>query len=130
MTSQEMTKHNNNQVESFEHTRSAVQAMIPAVDIYETDENLTLIADLPGVANQGLDIQLNKGMLTIKGHVASKKEGKLLLQEFSAADYYRQFKLSDRIDAEKITAELDSGVLKLTIPKAEAAKPRKIEIRH
>ena len=130
MTSQEMTKHNNNQVESFEHTRSAVQAMIPAVDIYETDENLTLIADLPGVANQGLDIQLNKGMLTIKGHVASKEEGKLLLQEFSAADYYRQFKLSDRIDAEKITAELDSGVLKLTIPKAEAAKPRKIEIRH
>ncbi len=130
MTSQEMTKHNNNQVESYEQTRSAVQAMIPAVDIYETDENLTLIADLPGVTNQGLDIQLDKGMLTIKGHVTTHDEGKLLLQEFSAADYYRQFKLSDRIEAEKITAELDSGVLKLTIPKAEAAKPRKIEIRH
>ena len=130
MTAHELTKHKDNQVGSYEQTRSAVQTVIPAVDIYETDENLTLIADLPGITHEGLDIQLDKGLLTIKGRVPKAEEGKLLLQEFSAADYYRQFKLSDRIDAEKTTAELNSGVLKLTIPKAEAAKPRKIEIRH
>jgi HSP20 family molecular chaperone IbpA len=82
------------------------------------------------VDHDGLDIQLDKGLLTIKGRVGNTREGKRLLQEFSAADYYRQFKLSDRIDAEKTTAELNSGVLKLTIPKAEAAKPRKVAIRH
>ncbi len=130
MTNQDLIKSKDNQVESSEHTRSAVQTVIPAVDIYETDENLTLMADLPGVTHEGLDIQLDNGLLTIRGKVGSAQKGKHLLQEFSSADYYRQFKLSDRIAAEKTTAELDSGVLKLIIPKAETAKPRKVEIRH
>ncbi len=130
MSAQELSKYKDNQVEPREETRSAVQTLVPAVDIYETDENLTLIADLPGVTQDGLDINLDQGVLTIKGEVKQETKGRPLLQEFSSASYYRQFKLSDRIDAEKTTAELNSGVLKLIIPKSEAAKPRKIEIRH
>lgn len=130
MTSQELTNYKNNQVEPGEQTRSAIQTVVPAVDIYETDENLTLIADMPGVDHEGLDIQMNQGLLTITGNTSRGSGGKLLLQEFSSANYYRQFKLSDRIDAEKTTAELNSGVLTLVIPKAETAKPRKIDIRH
>lgn len=130
MSAQELNKYNNTQVEPREETRSAMQTLVPAVDIYETDENLTLIADLPGVNREDLNLSLDQGVLTIKGEVRQEAKGHLLLREFSSANYYRQFKLSDRIATEKTTAELNSGVLKLIIPKSEAAKPRKIEIRH
>ena len=93
-------------------------------------ESLTLIADLPGVDKGGLDINMEKGVLTISGSVQLKDRGRPLLREFSSANYYRQFKLSDQFDADKSYAELRDGVLILRIPKAEAAKPKRIEIRH
>ena len=130
MTAQEMAKYHSNNLEPREATRSTGRTLVPAVDIFETEENLTLLADMPGVDKNGLDINLENGVLTIKGDVHGETKGKALLREFSSANYYRQFKLSDRIDADKTTAELNSGVLKLIIPKAEAAKPKKIEIRH
>jgi len=113
-----------------EETRSTGRVLVPAIDIFESEEDLTLIADMPGVDKEGLDINLEKGMLTLKGHMAVQGRGNNLLREFSTADYYRQFKVSEHIDADKSTAELTNGVLTLKIPKSESAKPKRIEIRH
>ena len=130
MTAQDMIKREQSVPANREDTRSAGRVLVPAVDIFESEENLTLIADMPGVEKGGLEINLEKGLLTISGEVALENRGKSLLREFSTANYFRQFKVSEHIDAEKSTAELNNGVLTLTIPKAESAKPKRIEIRH
>ena len=130
MTAQEMVKRQETAPTRQEETRTVGRVLTPAVDIFESDETLTLMADMPGVAKEGLDINLEKGVLTINGEVNLENRGKAVLREFSPANYYRQFKLSEHIDAEKSTAELKNGVLTLQIPKAESAKPKKIAIRH
>ena len=129
MTNQEMSKRPETSPAKREDTRSPGRVLVPAVDIFESVESLTLIADLPGVDKGGLDINMEKGVLTINGSVKMKDRGQPLLREFSSANYYRQFKLSDQFDGEKSYAELRDGVLILRIPKAEAAKPKRIEIR-
>ncbi len=130
MTAQELAKRQDSTPTRREETRTAGRVLVPAVDIFESDENLTLMADMPGVDKEGLDVKLEKGVLTINGEVNMESRGKTLLQEFTSANYYRQFKLSEHIDAEMTTAELANGVLTLRIPKAESAKPKRIEIRH
>ena len=130
MAQQEMEKRQETSPVSREETRATERVMVPAVDIFESEEQLTLVADMPGVDKKGLDINLEKGVLTINGNIELEVRGKPLLREFSTANYYRQFKLSEHIDAAKSTADLKDGVLTLSIPKAESAKPKRIEIRH
>ncbi len=114
---------------SAEGTRN-VPVFIPAVDIYETEQELTLMADMPGVPIESVDINLEGEQLTIRGAVPqSDGVGRILLREYAVGDYYRQFTLSNDIDREKIQASMKDGVLKLVLPKAEAAKPRKIEVK-
>lgn len=112
-----------------EEMRAPESYIRPAVDIFETEENLTLVADLPGVDKEHLDVHLERGLLTLKGTVKMSGKGESVFREFSLANYYRQFMLPSEIDAGKISAEFKNGVLTLTMPKAEAAKPRRIEIR-
>jgi HSP20 family protein len=103
----------------------------PAVDIFETDTGITLLADMPGVKAKDLDIDLQKSVLTIKGDVPSP-EGPSetdVFREYNTGSYIRQFALSDAIDQSKIDAELKDGVLKLVMPKAEKAVPRKIAVK-
>lgn len=103
----------------------------PAVDIFETDTGITLLADMPGVKAKDLDIDLQKSVLTIKGDVPSP-EGPSetdVFREYNTGSYVRQFALSDAIDQSKIDAELKDGVLKLVMPKAEKAVPRKISVK-
>ena len=130
MATQDMVKNQETASVQREETRSAGRVLFPAVDIFELEDSLTLVADMPGVDKEGLDINLEKGVLTINGKVELEERGNQILREFSPANYYRQFKLTEHIDADKSQAELKNGVLTLTIPKAESAKPRKIEIRH
>lgn len=112
-----------------ESTRE-VPVFVPAVDIYESENSLTLVADMPGVPLENIDIDLDSDQLTIRGTVAKYEEkGKVLFKEYSYGDYYRQFTLSSDIDREKIQASMKDGVLKLVLPKAEAAKPRKITVK-
>jgi HSP20 family protein len=101
----------------------------PDVDIYETEEELVLIADLPGVLKEDLDIDLNENTLTINAHVKQGTKGTLLYKEYDIGDYKRSFTISNVIDQSKIQAELKNGILRVVLPKAETAKPRKIEIR-
>ncbi len=111
-----------------ETTHSRERAITPPVDIYETEEGLVVLADLPGVAREGLDVRVENDVLTIRGASRDGLPGDPVYREFELANYFRQFELSDKVDQSKITAELKHGVLTLKLPKAEAAKPKKIEI--
>jgi HSP20 family protein len=103
----------------------------PSVDIFETDRELTLLADLPGVTAENLTIDLRENTLTLTGEVDSfeRADEEDILVEYEIGKYYRQFSLSNVIDQGKINANLTDGVLRLTLPKVEEAKPRKIEVR-
>ena len=102
----------------------------PRVDIIEKKEALVLKADMPGVAQNGVDVLFEQGVLTIRGRVGDQKpEGEPLVTEYGVGDFERSFTVSDDIDAGKIDAVLKDGVLTLTLPKAESAKPQKIRIK-
>jgi HSP20 family protein len=112
-----------------ENTRD-VPVFIPPVDIYESDGELTLLADMPGVSPENVEIDLNNNQLTIKGAAAKHENGgRALLREYAVGDYFRQFTLSEAIDRGKIAASMKDGVLRVVLPKAEAAKPRKIDVQ-
>lgn len=102
----------------------------PAVDIFETDSKITLLADLPGVAVDGINIDLRDDVLTIFGDLKPWEgpDESDVFVEFEIGRYYRQFALSEVIDQEKMAAKLEDGVLRLVMPKAEKALPRKIAV--
>jgi len=103
----------------------------PAVDIFETEKEITLLADLPGVKSDELKIDLRDNVLTLTGDVAPWEgaEEEDLLIEYEIGRYFRQFTLSEVIDQNKIDAQLNDGVLRLTLPKIEKAAPRKISVK-
>jgi HSP20 family molecular chaperone IbpA len=102
----------------------------PEVDILETEGAIMLLADMPGVSSDNLDIDLRENTLTLSGVVqaseASDEED--VIVEYEIGKYYRQFTISEVIDQSKIEAVLNDGVLRLTLPKAEKAKPKKIAV--
>ena len=100
----------------------------PDVDIYETDNELVLVADVPGVPTDGVDLKLEDGVLEITGHRTPGSDEEPVYQEFRPASYYRAFSVSDEIESGGIGASLSDGVLTVTLPKAPKAKPRKIEV--
>ena len=114
--------------ESVPSTRESGRYLMPAVDIYETEDNLVLLADLPGVKRENLDVGVDDDILTIEGCVDAEQTGEMVRGEYELHDYFRQFRLSEAIDQEKISAELKQGVLRVELPKAERAKPKQIEV--
>jgi HSP20 family protein len=114
---------------SREETRSQERYVTPPVDIYETADGLVVKADLPGVAREGLDVRVENNSLTIRGKAAHAAPGDPIYREYGLLNFFRQFELNDRVDQLKISADLKHGVLTLNLPKAEEAKPRKIEVR-
>jgi HSP20 family protein len=113
-----------------ERTRET-RCFIPRADIYETENEISVIVDLPGVDKNSLEISLEKNVLKINGYVSQEDpEGySLAFAEYQIGDYERSFRLSNQIDQNKIDATLNDGVLKLRLPKAEAAKSRKIAVK-
>jgi len=103
----------------------------PAVDIFETEKDITLLADLPGVKSDALNIDLRDNVLTLTGDVTPWEgaEEEDLLIEYEIGRYFRQFTLSEVIDQDKIDAQLNDGVLRLILPKIEKAMPRKISVK-
>ena len=106
-------------------------ALLPPVDIYEDETGFTLTADLPGVSKERLGVKVNGDNLLIEGDVSvpAPQDMELLYAEILASSYRRSFTLSRELDTSKIEANLKDGVLRLRIPKAEEARPRKIEIK-
>jgi HSP20 family protein len=113
-----------------EQTRPGL-VFTPNVDIFETERDITLLADLPGVTAEKLTIDLRENTLTLIGDVESIEgpEEEEIMVEFETGRYYRQFTVSNVIDQSKIDANLIDGVLRLTLPKVEEAKPRRIEVK-
>ncbi len=103
----------------------------PRVDIFETEKDITLLADMPGVSAENLDIDLRENTLTLTGGIAGENNNKeeQIYTEYKTGRYYRQFLLSGVIDQNKIDAQLNDGVLRLLLPKVEKARPRQISIK-
>lgn len=115
---------------SAERTRGG-QTFRPNVDIVETANELLLIADVPGVKSDEINLHFEDDELTVHGPVAMRQcpqEG-YLFQEYGLGDFYRTFRVSEQIDATRIHADVAQGVLTVHLPKAEAARPRKIPVK-
>ena len=105
-----------------------IEYVAPEVDILETKEDYFLLADMPGVAKADLELLLEGNELTIVGRRQRPVTGDVLVSEIKLRDYRRSFVLDPQIATDRITAQLDQGVLTVHLPKAEAVKPRKIAI--
>lgn len=103
----------------------------PSVDIFENDNFITLLADMPGVKASDLEIDLRENVLTLTGRVATLGSGREahVSREYRPGTFFRQFTLSEAIDQPKIDAQLTDGVLRLELPKVAKAKPRQIMVR-
>lgn len=102
----------------------------PNVDILENADELTLVADVPGVTPDSIDIQYEQGELTLRGRVAPRnQQNTYLLNEYGVGDFYRVFQLGEGVDNAKISAEVANGVLTVHLPKLERVKPRKIAVQ-
>ncbi len=109
-------------------TREESRTLTPAVDIFETNDALVVVADLPGVETGTVDVGVEKNILTIKARPAAGRTEDLTLQEFRLLPYFRQFQLSEVVDQEKIRAEIKYGVLTIHLPKVAEKEPRKIAV--
>ena len=102
----------------------------PATDILETAQELTLYMDMPGVAKKDVDVKLEKNLLTVEGRIDQSRYEALKAQyaEYNVGHYTRSFQLSSEIDTDHIGARIENGLLVLTLPKAEQAKPKQIQV--
>lgn len=130
MAEKEMQKREASSPVETERTKN-MKVFIPRVDICETKDAIVLLADMPGVDEKSIDITLEKNVLTLSGRVEPDTyEGhRAAYVEYEAGDYERAFTLSDEIDRDRIEASVKNGVLKLTLPKAEPVKLRKINVK-
>jgi HSP20 family protein len=104
--------------------------LTPRVDILETEDELLLVADLPGVQSQDVDVRFENGELTLHGRRNLSHVGKQpVYAEYEVANYFRAFRVSEQVAPDKIAAELKNGVLTVHLPKAEAVKPRRIAVQ-
>ena len=130
MAANSMTERNDEKnIQSREETRSAEKYIRPAVNIIETEEGLVLTADIPGAAKDTLDVNVEKGILTISTPARHTAPGTSAYREFELASYYRQFTIPESLDHEKAHADYANGILTLRIPKAEVAKPKRIAVQ-
>jgi len=117
-------------VEESERTRDR-RCYIPRTDIYETADEIVVVSDVPGVDKNAIDVTLEKNILTINAYLDNEEpQGySLAYSEYEVGDFQRSFRISDEIDREKIEAVVRDGVLRVHLPKAAAARTRKISVR-
>lgn len=117
-----------NGAETTETTRAGFY-FTPRVDIYETDQELTLFADVPGVSAESVELNFERGELILQARIKRHAHaGQALVNEYEEGDFYRVFQIHESIDATRIAAECKNGVLTVHLPKAEAVKPRQVKV--
>ena len=128
--STELEKVEKMTLEKSDESTRAARTFVPAVDIWEGPDSLTIEADMPGVAKENIEVDLRDDVLTIEGKVSlDRYEGlRPLYGEYNVGNYYRRFTLGEDIDQGAIAARMEDGVLTLTLPKQAKAKPRQITI--
>jgi HSP20 family protein len=131
MTEKELQAFEKQPVDSESESTRSGPIFVPAVDIFESEKGMTVLADMPGVKKEGLTIDLKDNTLTIRGELPAEEEtgSRVVYREYEEGDYFRQFALSEVIDQRNISATLKNGVLTLFLPKIEPAQPRKIEVK-
>jgi HSP20 family protein len=129
-TQQEVQVQQKREVEKERESTIPARRYLPVTDIFETDQILTVILEMPGVDKDSVDVRVENGILSIEGGVdLSKYQGLTPLYiEYNVGNYARSFQLSSKIEQERITAELKDGIMTLILPKAEKAKPRRIAV--
>ena len=129
-TGQELQVQQKREVEKKQESTVPARVYVPVTDIFETDAALMLALEMPGVDRENINVKLESGVLTIAGEINfAKYEGLYpVYTEYNVGNYARSFQLSGEIDQDRISAELKDGVVMLTLPKAEKAKPRKIKV--
>jgi HSP20 family protein len=112
-----------------EPTRAEEVFAAPPVDIFEDEDGLVVLADLPGISPEGLDVRVEQRVLTITAHAEPPPSGTPLHREYESTNFFRQFQLPEEIDTARIQAELKQGVLTLRLPRAPKEPPRRVEVR-
>lgn len=101
----------------------------PDVDVYDNKDSLIVVMDLPGVAKGDVTIEIDENnVLSVRGKASYQESQGIVVREFDTGDYYRAFSLNDDFNKDAVSAKLDNGVLEITIPRKEEAKPRKVQI--
>jgi len=127
---QSVSTRESQEMQTAEPTRDR-QTFSPPADVFETGDSIVVVADVPGVSEDGLEITLEKNILTIHGQVnETEREGYQLVHgEYCQGDYERSFALSEGVDRDRIEATVSNGVVRLTLPKSMQAAARKIPVR-
>jgi HSP20 family protein len=127
MTAQtEMVKK---EAQSLQSAADRLPGVAPPVDVYENADEILLVADLPGVLSESLKLDLDNGELLLEAVRTGTGDGRMMEAEYGDCTFQRRFALPAGIDSAKVSADLKNGVLELHLPKAEALKPRRIEVR-
>jgi len=113
---------------AVETTRRLEHYITPPVDIYETPESLVVLADMPGIAPEHLEVRVENNTLTLRGLAAQPVPGDPRYREYTLMSFFRQFELGEQMDQDSIRADLKHGVLTLTLPKAAKVQPRAIPV--
>jgi HSP20 family molecular chaperone IbpA len=124
----EKTEITRKEDKKIEKTRELYE-VAPAVDIFENENEILLHADMPGVVKEDISVNIDNGTLSLSGTRTLETKGAAGWEEFGNVRYVRNFSVPQAIDIAKVEAELKDGVLRLHLPKSEAAKPRQIEIK-
>jgi len=128
---QELAVHEKKELATKEERTVPGRFYVPHTDVYETEDALTVVMEMPGVAREAVEIELKDDVLRVQARIdPSKYEGmEPVYTEYNVGHWTRSFALSDRVSREQIGAQLEDGVLTLTLPKAAEARPRRIEVR-
>ena len=130
MSQQELQAQHKREVEKKQESTIPVRDFVPVTDIFETEQALTVVLEMPGVSKESVEVGVENDVLTITGRInSSKYEGlQPLYTEYNIGNYSRSFQISSKIEQEGIKAELKDGVMTLVLPKAEKAMPRRISV--
>jgi HSP20 family protein len=128
---QELQVQQKREIDTKEEATLPTRTYVPTTDIFETRDALNVVLEMPGVEKTNIDVTVQEGILNVEGRLDFSKYKSLqpLYTEYNVGHYARSFRLSSKIDESKIAAELRDGVLTLTLPKVEEAKPRTIQVR-
>ena len=127
---QELQVQEKRELQKKDEPTIPVRVFVPATDILEDEQSLTVVMEMPGVSKEAVDINLQDRVLTVEGRIDFSKYEQLqpVYTEYNIGNFSRRFSLSNSIDQDRIQADMKDGVLTLTLPKAEEAKPRKIAV--
>ena len=128
---QDLQVQQKHEVEKPQEPTMPMRAFLPTTDIFENDDALTVVLEMPGVDRDHINVSVENGVLTVEGRINfdNYKRMQPLYSEYNVGPFRRSFQISSRVDQARINAEMRDGVITLVLPKAEQTKPRRIEVR-